>query len=179
MNVIHVQDVSGLLEARDVADAVEAAWNVTDGFSDVVQTIDISYVGTRLRNITANGDTIEEPWNAGTAGGTVNTETAPPSVALCYTLLTGAGGRSNRGRIFIGGVQHGLYASEQVQWALGGSPGTTIVGACDRFADELTSNGVNLHVYSRKNNTSRIVTSTRCNPGLASQRHRANRYATP
>jgi hypothetical protein len=178
-NVLHAQDESGLLNEGDVADAFEAAWVAAGSIADVVQTTDISYLATVVRNITLNTDGLERAWQNSTDTGASGVETVPPLVALCYTFKTGFAGRSNRGRAFIGGVVHSLYASQQTRWNLTGSPGTDIAVAFDVFGTELTSRGLNHHVYSRKNGTSKLVTDYVCREGLASQAPRARRYALP
>jgi hypothetical protein len=180
VNVITIIDTTGVAAFDTIAANVEDAWTASNSFADVVQTDSIHYTGHRLRDITNNGATIEYDWQSSTDTGSASTETMPPSVALCYTVKTNTAGRSYRGRMFIGGVRHNLYNSSQTAFDLAGSAGVLASGAGEAFRASLDSANTPLGVYSRKLNiaTPCFVCLTQ-GGGLASQRHRANRYAQP
>ena len=179
VNVVYVRDGSGVDDQDQIGGFVMDAWCATDCFADIVQTVDIDYSHVVVRNITDNLSGVEIPWAGSLSSGSVNTETVPPSIAICYTLKTGVAGRSRRGRLFIGGVTHGLYASGQTSWSLGGSPGSTIKNAGQVFRDELDNSGLSLVVWSRVLSEATIVTDVTMDSGLASQRPRAHRFALP
>jgi len=88
-------------------------------------------------------------------------------------------GRSKRGRMYVGGVLHELYSSQKTRWDLAGSAGILVSGAGEALRAALDGNGVPLQVYSRKLGTYQAAFSVLPHAGLASQRRRANRYATP
>jgi len=179
VNVLHVLDGSGTQAVDDICANAEDAWVTTNSFADVVQTDSIQYVGWRARDITAGTTTVELDWQNATDTGSASTETMPPSVAMCYTVRTTLGGKSHRGRIYLGGIRHNLYNSTQTAFDLGGSAGILASGAGEAFRAALDGNGIPLHVYSRKLSSYQVAFTVLPHAGLASQRKRANRYAAP
>ena len=179
ITALHVQNSSGTAPAQDIADAVAGAWCISNSFADVVQTTDISYLGFRMRNITDNLATVEADWNGSFATGQISSETIPPSVAMCYTIKTTLAGRSHRGRIYLGGLRHQVYASGQTSFDLSGSAGVLASGAGEAFRSECDNSGNQLVVYSRHLASATVAFSVLPHPGLASQRKRANRFAAP
>ena len=179
VNVIHVLDGSGVQDADTIAGVVSDAWVATNSIADVVQTTDISYKQLNCRDITANAAGVEIDWPNGTTTGQINEETTPPSVAVCFTVKSTQAGRSKRGRMYISGVRHSLYSSLKTRWDLGGSAGIEVSGAGEAFRSALDSGGCPLQIYSRLHSSYVAAFTVLPHSGLASQRRRANRYATP
>jgi hypothetical protein len=181
VNVIHLISEDGADDAETVMDAVGTAWCGTASIARAVQTIDIHYVGLRARNITTGADASESPWTGGVSTGQINTETTPPGVAFVNTLRTGLAGRSNRGRMYLSGCRHNLYATQQTQWNLASSAGIEASGAVVTFLSLINgeSSSLGLAVYSRKLGTARLVTEVIPRSGLGTIRNRNEAFASP
>jgi hypothetical protein len=155
VNVIHVID-PGDHTPDELATGLSSAWVASSSIGDVVQTTDVDYLGFNIRSLDGVHDGVDVAWANGQDTGNVATETAPISLALVYSLRTNHPGRSGRGRAFIAGVRHDLYAAKQLKWNLAGSAGAEVSPAFAVFAGEFADavDGATIAVYSRKNDAS-------------------------
>lgn len=171
VNVIHVHTSGGLTEA-DVADNVETAWSARLASQ---QDNNLLYVETDVLELNGTSGTLQHSWGASPAHGTHGSnEMAPLSTAAIVTLRTGLAGRSNRGRVFFGGLQRSQI-DQNTGDALDSSAVTAIQGAWDLFISDLSSAGSDLVVASYVHATEHVVTQAKVRSYLGTQRRRVNR----
>lgn len=177
-NVIHLAD-TGSFDAEAIAGAVCDAWTGDNSFADVVQTTAVDYVGVNVRDIDGEHDGVDVAWTNGNTSGQISEETAPISLSLLYSLRTAHPGKRGRGRLYIAGVRHGAYASNQLKWNLTGSPGDETVGACLAFAAQLNGirSSAQMAVYSRVNDVVYPITDARAQTLFGEQRRRSGRVS--
>lgn len=155
----------------DETDADAYAEQVLDNFTGAisprlnenVQTISCSF--TDLGSITGS-----EGHAVGSTVGTVTGNIATVDQCLVTTLLTGARGRSNRGRMFMRGLSVSDYDDDYGtrQW----KPDTvsTWQGALEGWLAEMLGNPTPVSVISRLHSSFRQVTSADARYGIFSQR---------
>jgi hypothetical protein len=177
-NNIHLYD-TGTHTPDEIATGVAQAWVSTGSIGDVVQTTDVHYLGFNIRNIDGVHDGVDTDWNNATDTGQLGTETAPISIALLYSLRTEHAGKSGRGRMYIAGVRHDLYASMQLKWNLSGSAGIDAAPAGLVFANAISDalDTATLAVYSRKNDAVYPVTNAIAQTLFGEQRRRSGRVS--
>lgn len=177
-NVICVRSDTPIIEGL-VAVYVGQAWTATDSFVDC-QVQDLIYDRLEVRRIDTAGETVVVPTGDITmpSTGSVVGDPVDPGSCLGFTLRTGIGGRSYRGRLYLGCVGRGGLDGFSTQWDLVSSPGSTYAGAADTFKSELVGSATPLAwaVYSRKLDVANNVTSTVCRTSVLSQNPRARRY---
>lgn len=104
-NVLHGRVAGGFVATTTVAQAIYAAiiasgsWTAYKVYVNAASAL----AGVDLRDLR----TLNQGIQASTGGATVGTGVAtslPPSAALCVTLRTALAGQSNRGRVFLPGI---------------------------------------------------------------------------
>jgi hypothetical protein len=139
---------------------------------------DLNYDNIQVRRIDIAGETVEFDWSgiSGTVTGNVVGDPVDPGSCLGFKLSTGVGGKSNRGRLYLGAVGRGGLDAFSTAWDLATSPGSTFAGAADVFKADITASGYVWAVYSRKLDQVRQITATTPRSSILSQNPRARRY---
>jgi len=179
-NVICVTRPSATgIDELAVASDVATAWCTTDSFIDC-QVQDWLYTNIAVRRLDVPTDTvIVENGDSGMEdNGNVVGDPVDPGSCLGFSLRTGVAGKSNRGRIYLGGVGRGALDSFSTAWDFTTSPGSTFVNAADVFQGALEggSFGFSWAVYSRLLQSTRHITSVVARSSILSQNPRARRY---
>ncbi len=104
------------------------------------------------------------------------TSALPGQIALCVTLLTGAPGRSNRGRLFLGGMSTAMSGPNGT---VSGTPQAAVVEAVGKFYVALRdqpfgNDDVRPVVVSPTTGTSRKITAVQIGNVLDTMRSRRN-----
>lgn len=156
---------------------VSTAWVADGSFAQVVQTTDVDYLGVNVRDIDGEHDGVDVAWSNAINSGQVAEETVPISLSMLYSLRTEHAGKVGKGRIYIAGVRHSLYAAEQLKWNLSGSSGLEVAPAGAVFAAAVADAGVTttLAVFSRKNDAVYPVTDVLPRTLFGEQRRRSGR----
>jgi hypothetical protein len=125
-------------DAGAVALAAQAAWETTHGPIDVQSTV-ITYERTVVTDYSGADDPLDLEWDSGLQGhGNVSAGApTPPNCCMVTTLKTGTGGRSGRGRLYLGGIGDTLLDSFRAQWDLAGEP--DLVSAVQTVNDQMSS----------------------------------------
>src|SRR6266566_3805034 len=171
-NVMHVTADDGSTE-QDVADDFGAAWMDSTSLADVMSNL---VVGDHMSvqhydGVSAPVDVVVGGFTGVAMGG--SSSPVPAAVAGCITLNSGMAGRSNRGRIYLGGLSDVYVDSTGAQWASGAFP--TLELAATSFKDLLVGGGVTsgLDVYSALHNTKAPVINVIFRRYMGTQRRRA------
>lgn len=177
-NVICVTAPAATTEAA-VANVVADAWCATNSFK-AAQVVDVAYKELQTRQLDTAGLTVVTPWASVQAvvAGTVVGAPVDPGSCLGYTLRTAFGGKSYRGRLYLGGVGRGALSSFSTSWNLTGSPGSTFKLCADVFLAALLAGSPSLTwcVHSRKLDIATPVASIVARTSILSQNPRARRY---
>jgi hypothetical protein len=139
---------------------------------------DVLYDRLDIRRLDTGGETVTIAWTdtgQDTTGAVVG-DPIDPGSCLGFTLRTGLGGKSNRGRLYLGGVGRLGLDAYSTAWDLTTSPGSTFAGAGQEFLDQLASNSLLWSVFSRKLDQPRAITSIQPRTSILSQNQRARRY---
>jgi hypothetical protein len=169
-NVMHfgqdggnASDLFGKLDAH----ATATMWGHTTGTTHVSRI--------RITKLDGVSPTYDAPpttvarWKGTQTGSAVN-----PQVAALVKLVTGARGRSYRGRIFLPFVDESLTTGA----VFGSALLTSMQGAWDTFVSAMHTDGADLVVASYKLSTAATVTSQLVERHTATQRRRNHRDST-
>jgi hypothetical protein len=177
-NVICVTAPSATTELA-VSTVVAAAWIHASSFRDA-QVQDVTYKEIQCRRLDTGGATVVTPWAtlSATGAGAVVGAPVDPGSCLGYTLRTATGGKSFRGRLYLGGVGRGALSSFSTQWNFGTSPGSVFKLCADQFLAQLLAGTPSLTwcVHSRKLAIATPVASITARTSILSQNPRARRY---
>lgn len=164
-NVLHV--------GREGTDAATVAEDVSHTFAgDLGQLIstDVTWGITTCKEMTSTAIEAVYDMSAETSGhGSEASNPVPPGVAMCITWLTATGGRSGRGRTYLGGVGLAFVNGTSSQWDVVSSDRQDAVDAF--ITDMLIGDNV-LQVYSTLHDTLQPVLSGLARTPFASQRGR-------
>lgn len=184
---LYYQDVStaGNFAAQDHCDQIRNAWTamLTQAYSGTNVGSNLSantiYTDVKLYDLDpATGraaSVVQSTFNASAAGNAGTT--MPTEVALAVTLETGAPGRSNRGRIFLGGFGVGAVdpltgrLKPTEHFAFAQAFGAFLAFSRDQTADVDAYRPV---VYSRVKATARPITRVTIGNVFDVQRRRRN-----
>src|SRR4030095_3336073 len=117
--------------------------------------------------------TVNLTWTNANTTGPQNETPVPSNVAFINTLRTALGGRSHRGRMYIGGLSNESVKTESTQWDLADS---VLATAGSEFLEQVqTQSGgdIQLGVASYVLETASYVTSVVPREYLGTQRRRA------
>jgi hypothetical protein len=163
--------------AADVAAAVAAAWGSNDGISAILSSAVI------LDLVTAQDLTLAQASNTSDFSGAANDNGQSgsgrqgPQCSLVCTLLTGAGGRSGRGRLFLGGVSTDYVDGGREFYNDSGGDLQAALDATLAILDGSGPTAAQWALNSRKNSLTESLTSIRVNlQYIGTQRRRAERF---
>jgi hypothetical protein len=172
VNVIHVHS-TGSDSQNSICHIVQEAWEEPDSFQDF-QTTDTVYQSCSILKLDGSAATVEIPWESGLDGNGADAGTAVPNnVACVYTLRTLFGGRSRRGRMYIGGIPNTYIDSTETAWVTGNAD---FDAAADVFTDYVNGHldDGSFIVASYVHADWKLVTSTVRRSYIGSQRRRAH-----
>jgi hypothetical protein len=113
------------------------------------------------------------PWDGGAPQPGDTTHAIGLNSAACFSWRTPLGGRSNRGRSFIGPLTIASLSATQPD-ILQSGPLTAMQSSCDTLITQLVSDSIPLVVASYTLASARQVTAAKVNPKLCTQRRRVN-----
>lgn len=176
-NVVFVQRSGVNGDELNVGRAVQRAWAGTTSIA-AVQTTVIHYENTVTQCWGTLTEGVSDTWAAAQTSGRVASALSGSNMALCVTLKTSSTGRRNRGRLYIGGLPQANTTTNAESWNLAASHMTDLM---DNFMSNLVAEtpSLNLYIFSRLDQAAKLVTATKARAGIATQRRRARRYATP
>jgi len=164
-NVFHV--------GREGSNALEVITDLSSRFAttlgDNIST-DVSWGISTAKEMTSTAIEAVYDMSAETGGtGTEASNPVPPGVALCITWLTAAGGRSHRGRTYLGGVGLAYVAGDSASWV---DTGGALQSDVDSFISGSLADDNVLQVYSAKLDELQPIVAGIVKIPFASQRRR-------
>jgi hypothetical protein len=172
-NVMHFLD-QGSSDPEDVADWVGDAWCDTGSFRDI-QTNKVNYDSIDVISLDAPfGLTFNFPWPNANVTGLQNETPVASNVAFINTVRTALGGRSHRGRIYVGGLSNESLKTESTEWDLNDS---VLDSAGETFRESVitkSSTNLSLAVASYTLETATVATSVQGRSYLGTMRRRAS-----
>jgi len=165
-NVYHAY--SEVVDEDDIALTFATRWASA---MDNIITNTTDWVQARSQEMVPNALEFQASMTGLTSGsGAVSSDACPAGVAMVIRLLTSQGGRSGRGRTYIGGQPVTMLSSAGVEW------NSTHVGiaqtAIDNLINNLTTDDIVLCVFSRVNENYNAVTAGVPQSSFGSQRRR-------
>lgn len=157
-NVFHVL-ADHASDPQDVMQDITDAWYAANGLRSL-QAVDLTYGSITVQpydGVSAASVASIAALQGNNGDGLESNPPAPAQVAGIITLRTSTGGRSGRGRMYIGGMSATLLNSDGTGWNTAGSFQT----AADAFQAALIGGSVTvgLCVYSPTDNAGRPVTT--------------------
>ena len=164
-------------DPADVANDVALAWGASDSLCHV-QSSAVDLDGVTVNDLTQTRASVFHDFsNAENDSGQSGSGRLPPQAAFVYTMLTGLGGRSHRGRIFLGGVSTDFVDGSRQFWTDSGGDFATAAAGLLTALDGSSTTAAVLMLNSRKLSTLFPITSMRPNlKYIGTQRRRAERF---
>ena len=161
----------------DVANDVAKAWGASDSICHV-QSSAVDLDGVTVNDLTGTfASSFHDFSDAENYCGQSGSGRLSPQAAFVYTMLTGLGGRSHRGRIFVGGVSTDFVDGSRQFWTDSGGDFATAAAGLITALDGTGAQESQLCVHSRKLQALFDVTSMRPNLRyIGTQRRRAERF---
>jgi hypothetical protein len=158
-SMVNVVGASGLANtavnqalANSLGSAIKAQLTTSGQHAAVHTSVALANVGVRSIHVPSQVEYLDtNPPAPGSGTGSL----LPPQIACCITLRTALAGKEFRGRVYLGGY---ATVANDTNGQMTVSIGPFGVAFVEGIQDALTANGLTLHVISRKNNTSQIVT---------------------
>lgn len=174
--------IGGEASAQEIADTIASAFNdnwlkVLDGFTFAIKfppTVVFQKILVYERPKTPLGASSEQAEaTLGNKAGTSSEATLPPECAVCVSLLTGAPGRSARGRMYLPPVAKNVIGTNG---QLGTSDAKLFADWAAAFFGQINNiaTDANVVVWSRKNASTRNVTRVQVGNQIDMQRRRQN-----